>query len=119
MRLIDADELNIITADVEYHGHANAWKKHNVKIVLANDIKKAPFVEIRHGHWANGKELNEKGIEPPNSDYASSLGVKIYFSDVRFYCSECLLEATWDIDCDQELTDYCPHCGAKMDKVTE
>ena len=49
-RLIDADALNIITANVEYHGHASSWKKHKVRIVLADDIKNAPTIEITRCH---------------------------------------------------------------------
>lgn len=38
-------------------------------------------------------------------------------SDVRFYCSECETEisTSWDYDCDA-MWNFCPHCGARMDK---
>lgn len=30
-------------------------------------------------------------------------------------CSECKHEAYWDTDYGQQLFDYCPYCGARMD----
>lgn len=33
------------------------------------------------------------------------------------YCSECNSEAYWDTDYGQQLFDYCPYCGALMNKI--
>lgn len=37
-------------------------------------------------------------------------------ADVLFHCSACetQISTSWDYDCD-EMWNYCPHCGAKMD----
>jgi hypothetical protein len=34
-------------------------------------------------------------------------------------CSQCKHEAYWDTDYGQQLFDYCPYCGARMDGDTE
>lgn len=36
-------------------------------------------------------------------------------SDGIIFCSECKHEAYWDTDYGQQLFDYCPYCGARMD----
>ena len=36
-------------------------------------------------------------------------------NDGIIYCSECENEAYWDTDYGQQLFDYCPYCGARMD----
>ena len=54
-------------------------------------VKKLREEEVKHGHWevAIGYDLKKSR-----------------------QCSECRLMA-------YEPTEYCPHCGAKMDEVTE
>lgn len=37
-------------------------------------------------------------------------------SDSFISCSECEHEAYWDTDYGQQLFDYCPYCGAKMEQ---
>jgi hypothetical protein len=32
------------------------------------------------------------------------------------FCSECKHEAYWDTDYGQQLFDYCPYCGARMNE---
>lgn len=34
------------------------------------------------------------------------------------FCSVCRNEAYWDTDYGQQLFDYCPYCGARMDGDT-
>ena len=55
---------------------------------------KADFVEVKHGKWYRHTQ-KEHG-------------------DTCFYCSVCEEMALSDCMV-WELTDYCPHCGAKMD----
>lgn len=60
------------------------------------EIENIPAVEVqpvRHGRW----------ISPV------SVG-----NDIKF-CSVCNHEAYWDTDYGQQLFDYCPYCGARMD----
>ena len=33
-----------------------------------------------------------------------------------YYCNGCRHEAYWDTDYGQQLFDYCPYCGARMEK---
>lgn len=48
---------------------------------------------IKHGHW---DEIVNQGM----------------------YCSECHNYFSFDDNCTEEF-DYCPHCGAKMDEVSD
>lgn len=36
-----------------------------------------------------------------------------------YYCSSCNHEAYWDTDYGQQLFDYCPYCGARMENGNE
>lgn len=70
-------------------------------------IADAPTVDVapvRHGRWLNGKGGNAK-----IDDYG-------YVCDA--YCSECgnWLTASDEYGCD---SNYCPNCGAKMDKISD
>ena len=61
------------------------------------DIVNAPTIDvIKHGHW----------VEVPDEVFAST-----------YYCSECKGEAIPDIYGKYLLSDWCYHCGAKMDRV--
>lgn len=55
------------------------------------DIPTADVQPMKRGRWFH---INDEGI---------------------IYCSECKNEAYWDTDYGQQLFDYCPYCGAKMD----
>lgn len=48
---------------------------------------------VKHGHWKNPVSVGN--------------GIK--------FCSVCRNEAYWDTDYGQQLFDYCPYCGARMD----
>ena len=64
--------------------------------VVADHLLDNDVVPVVHGHW--------KSVD----------------SDVVFECSNCACEVStsWDYDQD-EMWSYCPHCGAKMDEVSE
>ena len=63
---------------------------------LLEDIPAADVVKVVHGGW---KKL--RGMAPP--EYHG-----------RHICSECgRMAREWKMH--EILTDYCPHCGAKMD----
>lgn len=60
---------------------------------FVSNIPAADVVEVRHGRW-------------------------IYFKLGGWKCSECNNQASfWCMASTQNLSDYCPHCGAKMTEV--
>ena len=76
--------------------------------VDANDIMRFPTVDaepVRHGHWVKSSEYR--------GDDTSS------YIDNHWKCSECGKEAIVNEWYMYDLTDYCPHCGAKMNEVEE
>ena len=90
MRLIDADGL---IEKAYWHGEhpdvENLYAE-GVEAVDMCDIDEAPTIEaepVRHGRWI----ISSDGYYP--------------------YCSECKEEPKGG-----NMTKYCPHCGAKMDK---
>lgn len=104
-RLIDANVVlakqftaGLSDASGNYYGHAD--------VVFVNDIENAPIVdavEVVHGRW----------VDRYGGKYANPL----------YECSECKKKAPYKFEDDslqiglwlQDLTDYCPNCGAKMD----
>lgn len=63
--------------------------------VAVSDVLNALNVQpVKRGRWFH---INDEGI---------------------VYCSECNNEAYWDTDYGQQLFDYCPCCGARMDGGT-
>lgn len=67
-------------------------------------VKDLPSAE-RVGHWIDGEDV------PNRNPYLHILGIK--------FCSECLNEAYWDTDYGQQLFDFCPYCGARMEGEKE
>ena len=71
--------------------------------LLVNDQPTVEAVEVVHGRW----------VDSYGGNYANQL----------YVCSECKKKALYKFEDDelhiglwvQELTDYCPNCGAKMD----
>lgn len=61
------------------------------------DIPSADVQLVKHGRW-------ESPVSVGN-------GIK--------FCSVCRNEAYWDTDYGQQLFDYCPYCGARMDGDTD
>ena len=66
-----------------------------------NSIKNIPSADVApvtHGEW---EEVHE------------------WMGDVTYSCSVCGCYALWkELTTDQVCTEYCPHCGAKMDGET-
>ena len=100
MRPIDADALiEQMEADAEQMDNPLAAM---FAYAAVSDVKHAPTIEPeRTGKWI-------KGIDVPNRNPYLHLAE-------AFYCSECLNEAYWDTDYGQQLFDYCPNCGARME----
>ena len=88
MRLIDADKIEPYEQlELLSNGHI-----HIDRMAYMNDIDALPTVDavpVRHGHWIPCHPLGDDGPE-------------------GYMCSVCRVGG-W------EKTDFCPHCGARMD----
>ena len=101
MRLIDADTLK-----------QDIFNMCNCFDGVQRLVDEAPTVEaepVRHGRWIL--------TESPYAEYEEGMDGE---SHPRYVCSLCSTEAGFGSDpdgfaTDQELSDYCPGCGAKMD----
>ena len=76
---------------------ADAITMEGIKII--NQFPSADVSHVRHGRWITWEE-QFPGSTPKKT---SRLGV---------FCDKCHNHA-------DNRTDYCPHCGAKMDEVIE
>lgn len=89
MRLIDADKMRddwLENGENEYVYDTNA---------VLESIDEQPTVDaapVVHGHW-----VSDEG-------------------DVLFHCSECETQISTSWDYDDLHWNFCPDCGAKMDK---
>ena len=97
MRLIDADALKKLVKELRDDApYSNVrWYVCNVILSMLGDENQTPTIEaepVRHGRWVSDEV------------------------DVLFHCSVCetQISTSWDYDCD-EMWNYCPNCGAKMD----
>ena len=92
MRLIDADQMKKncrITGEFMNHFECVS------PATLGEVIDAQPTIDpLKHGKWV------ESGIE-----------------NEKYHCSECG-GACWYYDCGENvgMSNYCPNCGAKMDK---
>lgn len=105
MRLIDADALEQKLAELAQEpNYQHVWEDWRNGLHMAMEaVSEAPTVEsveTVHGKW----EVN----------YDATLGEPIY------KCSVCKEEwVTLEGGPAENLWDYCPHCGAKMDSIVE
>lgn len=60
--------------------------------------------------WKKVNEIIDRQPEEPKH------GRWVKYDNGVCYCSVCQNEAYWDTDYGQQLFEYCPHCGAAMDK---
>lgn len=105
MRLIDADDILKILKE-----HAKSfipnYEEDNYEagvlegLALAEcEVNETPSVEERkHGHWEPFTNINRENT---------------------YRCSVCQNEVPHDLYGYYELTNYCPHCGAKMEEEAE
>ena len=100
MRPIDADALKEIIKE----RRTNIEKKHGIEVGFAigmliaceTIIDKQPAIEAKpvvRAHWKLDSPIDS------------------------LYCSNCGKEALRDYFEDEVRSNYCPHCGAQMDKV--
>ena len=91
--LVDLDaslEIKVHYGETEYHFDHDAIPVDEIEDALKDGTLKVIDAEsVRHGRW----------------EYIGGYGY-------QYRCSEC-------IRCAKRKTNYCPNCGAKMDKVTE
>lgn len=99
------------------------WYDHNYGEIesyldtIREDIKSLPSTQ-KSGKWITGGELNGKGIIPPTDTDYRLLGCrKREFWTDFLYCSVCYKDAYSDTDYGFQLFDFCPHCGARMEKI--
>lgn len=102
MRLIDADKLTHLLGQ-EYSQTKYSGRK-RIVISLVKEIARLiiaqPTIDpVKHGHWIEWEE----------------------YTDCPFWCkcSKCGRLGLFDDRDVMEKSDYCPHCGAKMDEATE
>ena len=68
------------------------------------------MVKVQHGRWLSKEYmygdagLGDEWIDRPAKQ-----------SDYYAYCSVCGKDAEYNAEGSLILSDYCPHCGAKMD----
>lgn len=95
-RYIDADKL--FEALNRTHQKAMAgfdWVRVNEVFQSIADIQTADVVERKRGKWVNAKPRSGK---------------------VGLICSACENEAYWDSDYGQQEFNWCPYCGAMMER---
>ena len=91
MRLIDADAISYCNYDLDNY--------HSFRAVEDEEIAEMPTIEaepVRHGRWINNLEEAWQA----------------------FNCSICG-ESTDDTCMGKPRANYCPNCGAKMDKEND
>lgn len=89
MRLIDADELEMIN-NWTFAKPPFSRKTVQKMIDMARTIDAVP---VRHGKWIHDGYDHPHGID-------------------WIHCSEC---GKRDVNCPASITNYCPNCGARMD----
>lgn len=100
MKAIDRDTLTNKAEILYQHtesGKIIPWSA--VRVCEINNIKTVEAEPVRHGEWATDKE---------DIEWGNSLK--------RKHCTNCGKRPHFDKE-EREfiLTNYCPHCGAKMD----
>lgn len=97
-RLIDADELLKRATEAERYG---GW---TASVVLVEDIEKMPTTDpVRRGKW----------VAIPLNGSDDRYGMNKYNKRIR--CTACELVTTSEFS----GCNYCPSCGAKMDKAVQ
>lgn len=82
--------------------------------ILENNLSAEQITALRIAEYALDELWKSKEGQPVKR------GKWLHFKDDSIkFCSECKHEAYWDTDYGQQLFDYCPYCGARMDGDTE
>lgn len=108
MRLIDADEL------MKHAGNCYDEQGHLLYAVGTGNIMAAKTIDpVKHGKWIEDaktyyEQFDKRGMLDENTPYL--------VDDIA--CSVCLAKYSV-IDNETERFEYCPECGAKMNKKEE
>lgn len=95
VRLIDANALRYDLCV----SHCPAYDICGIQCSTIRLINTQPTIEaepVKHAKWVYG--------------YCKAQEIKCY------YCSNCGNDAYWDTDYGQQLFEFCPYCGARMDE---
>lgn len=112
MRLIDADRLIKImqawhgTLEKEYTCNDSYVQGYGAAL---DAVENAPIVEkqeVKRGFW---RAISESEMTGWNPEFAGCDPVGNYV------CSACGKEAIFSCNDEWVLSEYCPHCGAKME----
>ena len=111
MRPIDADNV-INHYKKNYCNECNSWQGTKCKMCSIDEfiksLENAPAVAMKYGVWEPKTRAELYGYIPELTDYNHRIDA--------FVCSVCGFHAiTNDIE-EPILSNYCPHCGAKMKK---
>lgn len=97
MRLIESNKvIPLVRLILMNHPKADAICENMQKLVDIHTIESEP---VKHGRW----------VDLYGGKYDNHL----------YECSECKGKALYYYAAGQLLSDYCPHCGAKMDGGAE
>lgn len=101
----DDRPFNVGDELILYEVNCGRYTGRNIKVIITYILRNPDYCKegycilgikqpVKRGRWFH---INDEGI---------------------VYCSECNNEAYWDTDYGQQLFDYCPYCGARMDGDT-
>ena len=76
-------------------------------VMIAKRMPASDVARVRHGRWVPFYESEISGFNPKFAGCDPIAGYK---------CSECGVEAILDCNDQFVLSDFCPKCGARMDR---
>ncbi len=92
------------------------WTKEHLKelindfYLIPKDTPIADVAKVKHGVWLT--EECQYGKDDEGDEWVEKIAEQGDYA----YCSLCLKDALLNGGEEYVLSDYCPHCGAKMDK---
>ena len=96
MKLISVDMLDEMLIDAQEKCKSNF--QYGVLSVIRENIRSLPTIDRSGtGHWVVLNDCSNTGV----------------------YCSECHIKVFGRYPMKKKLSQYCPHCGAKMEEKVE
>ena len=90
------------------------WEGPVVPVETVNAVPAADVLEVRHGQWLTNEYVYGDPDVGTEDMWIDRLAEQ---SDYYAYCSICGKAAGYNGEGSLVLSDYCPHCGAKMMKA--